>query len=312
MIRKDLWCVLLYLSIAVATGFADLRMRAYPQLVVTKFMPDVVAGAEPAPGKYRVLVPFLNDYIARAVHVSAVNIWLATRLIWIFAACCVMHLYLRTWFTAEQALTGVAIMAATLPLTFTNSWAHPDHAAELALFPLAALAVARRRDALFALALPLAALNRETSVFLVLLYAVAYPLDRSRLIRSAAFTVEWFGVYAGLRLVRGLSHYDYWQASRNWADLKIPLPAVYDPYYRTYAYFGLILFGPMIYVALAGRPAPMFIRRALLVVAPAFVLVCFLFSNIIESRIFTPLYSLVIPSVIYALHAAPGSAGERA
>lgn len=305
MTRKDVWCVLLYLTFAVATGFADLRMRAYPQLVVTKFIPDVVAGTESAPGKYRVLVPFLNDSLARVSGMTPGNVWLVTRLVWIFAAYCIMHVYLRTWFAAEGALAGVAIVAATLPLTFTNSWAHPDHAAELALFPLAALAIARRSDALFAVALPIAALNRETSVFLVLLYAVAHPLDRSRVIRTAAFTVEWFAVYAGLRIVRGLSHYDYWQMARNWADLQIPLPSVYDPYYRTYAYFGIILFGPMVYVALASRTAPIFIRRALLVVAPAFVLVCFLFSNIIESRIFTPLYSLVIPSALYAFYPAP-------
>lgn len=301
MTRADVWCVLLYLTFAVATGFADLRMRAYPQLVVTKFIPDVVAGTEPAPGKYRVLVPFLNDSIARASGVTPGNVWFATRLAWIFAAFCIMHLYLRTWFPAEQALTGVAIMAATLPLMFTNSWAHPDHAAELALFPLAAAAIARRRDGWFALALPLAALNRETSVFLVLLYVVAYPLDRGRVIRSALFAIEWFVVYAGLRVVRGLSHYDYWQAARNWADLKIPLPAVYDPYYRTYAYFGVILFAPMIFLALTNRAAPIFIRRALLVVAPAFIVICFLFSNIIESRIFTPLYTMVLPGVMFAL-----------
>jgi hypothetical protein len=304
MTRKDVWCVLLYLTFAVASGFADLRMRAYPQLAVTKFIPDVVAGTESAPGKYRVLVPFLNDAIVRVSGVTPGNVWLVTRLVWIFGAYCVMHVYLRTWFAAEGALTGVAIVAATLPLTFTNSWAHPDHAAEMALFPLAALAVARRSEGLFAVALPVAALNRETSVFLVMLYAVAYPLDRSRVLRTAAFAVEWFAVYAGLRAVRGLSHYDYWQAPRNWADLKIPLPSVYDPYYRTYAYFGLILFGPMVYVALAGRTAPIFIRRALFIVAPAFVVVCFLFSNIIESRIFTPLYALVIPSVLYAFHSA--------
>jgi hypothetical protein len=297
--RRDAWCVLLYLTFAVATGFADLRMRAYPQLVVTKFIPDVVAGTEPAPGKYRVLAPFLDHYLAVMTGWSPQTVWHLTRLAWIFLAYCVMHVYLRTWFTPEVALTGVAIVAATLPLTFTNSWAHPDHLPELALFTLGALAIAQRRDAVFALALPLAALNRETSVFLVLLYAVGYPLGRVRMLRTVAFGCEWFAVYAGLRLVRGLSHYDYWQAARNLNDLRVPLPAVYDPYYRGYAYFVVILFGPMLYLALRDRSGPPFIRRSLIVV-PCLLLVGFLFSNIIESRIFTPLYALVIPSTLYA------------
>src|SRR5689334_7582487 len=98
MSRKDAWCVLLYVTLALATSFADLRMRAYPQLAVTKFIPDVVHNTEPAPGKYRVLVPFLNDRLAQLSGASPLSVWYVTRLAWIFAAYCVMHLYLKTWF----------------------------------------------------------------------------------------------------------------------------------------------------------------------------------------------------------------------
>jgi hypothetical protein len=210
-----------------------------------------------------------------------------------------VHAYLRTWFSPEAALAGVALTAATLPLTFTNSWGHPDHIPELALFALGAMAVARGRDALFAVVLALAAFNRETSVFLVLLYAVAEPLTRTRVIRAALFGLEWLAVYGGLRLARGVQHYDYWQAARNLGDLGMPLPAeFYDPYYRAYAWFFIVLFGPMLYLALSARSAPRFVRRALLV-APAVVVVAFLFSNIIETRIFTPLYALLLPGVMF-------------
>ena len=69
----------------------------------------------------------------------------------------------------------------------------------------------------------------------------------------AFFALEWLAIYGGLRAVRGLSHYAYWQAGRNFSDLGIPLPAdSYDPYYRLYAWFGAILFGPMLYLAIAG------------------------------------------------------------
>ena len=53
-----------------------------------------------------------------------------------------------------------------MPLTYTNSWPHPDHIPELALFTLACLAVARGHDGWFAAALIVASLNRETSAFL--------------------------------------------------------------------------------------------------------------------------------------------------
>ena len=121
-------------------------------------------------------------------------------------------------------------------------------------------------------------------MFLVLLYLVAEPLSRHRLLRATLFGTEWFAIYVGLRLLRGLQHYDYWQAARNWAELGL-LPPNYDPDDRAYAYFVVVLFGPMILIlALKRRDAPRFLRRALLVV-PCFIAVAFIFSSIIESRI---------------------------
>jgi hypothetical protein len=216
-----------------------------------------------------------------------------------------MHIYLRTWFSPGEAFSGVAFTAATLPLTFTNSWPHPDHIPELALFTLGALAIARRADTLFAGALALAAFNRETSVFLVLLYLVAEPLTTARSLRTVLFGAEWFAIYAGLRWMRGLRHYEYLQFWRNLTDLRL-LPPAFDPYYRAYAYFGVVLFGPLLYLALRSRGAPPFVHRALLVM-PMFVLICFLFSSIIESRIFTPLYPLVLPAAMFALFTDKGA-----
>lgn len=291
--------MLLYVSLAVATGFADLRMRPHT-LTVTKYITGVVDGTEHAPGKYRVLAPFTIKGLADASGASLEATWYATRLLFIFLAYLAMHAYLRTWFPPRIALAGVALSAATLPLTITNSWPHPDSMPELALFSLGAMAIAQRNDRVFAAVLPLAAFNRETSVFLVVLYVVAFPLTRGRVVRTALFGLEWLAIYAGLRLVRGLQHYDYWQAARNLADLGL-LPPNYDPYYRAYAYFALILFGPFLALALHRRASlPLFARRALLVV-PCFVAVAFTFSSIIESRIFLPLYALVMPALMFGL-----------
>ena len=303
MRRPDGWCLLLYVTFTITTGFADVHMRAHTGNVYNVYIPAVVAGTENAPGRYRVLAPFLIDGLARATGASLETTWYVTRLVWIFAAYGVFHLYLRTWFAPAAAMAGVSIVAATLPLTFTNSWPHPDSMPELALFTLGALAVARRSDVLFAVALALAALNRETSVFLVLLYIVTGPLTRPRLLRATLFAAEWFGIYAGLRVIRGLQHYDYWQAARNWAELGL-LPPNYDPYYRVYAYFVVVLFGPMIYLAVKASGAPAFARRALLVV-PCFLAVAFIFSSIIETRIFTPLYPLVVPATMFFFFSHP-------
>lgn len=297
--RRESAFFFLYITLAIAIGFADLHMRAHTDNVVKSYIPGVVNGTESAPGVYRVLAPFTLDAIARATGASLLTVWYVSRLVLFYAALCVMHVYLRTWFLPGEAFAGVAFTAATLTLTFTNSWPHPDHVPELALFTLGALAIARRRDGLFAFVLALAALNRETAVFLVVLYFVSEPITIARWARTALFGGEWFVIYAGLRWFRGLRHYEYLQFSRNVADLGL-LPPAFDPYYRAYAYFGLVLFGPLLYLALQSRASSRFPVRALIVV-PVFVGVCFTFSSIIESRIFTPLYPLVLPAALGAL-----------
>jgi hypothetical protein len=307
MTQRDRWCLLLYVSLAVATSFADLRMRAYPAKVVQTYIPGIVNGTEEAPGRYRVLAPFLVYDLARLSGASLQAVWYVTRLLWFLAAYVAIHFYLRTWFDTGPAFAGVALTAGTLPLLFTNSWAHPDHIPELALFTAGALAIARGRDVMFAILLALASLNRETAVFLVLLYAIAAPLSRARLLRAAAFALEWLVIYVSLRYARGLQHYEYWQLVRNLEFLKL-LPPAFDPYYRAYAYFGLVAIGPMAYLALKAD-GPLFMRRALLVV-PVFVAVAFLFSSIVESRIFTPVLTLVLPGVIFYLFAPIPRSGE--
>lgn len=311
MKRPDALALVLLAVMSAASGFVDLRMRQYPQRPYTEFIPRVVEGTADAPERYRVLVPYTLHWIASATGASMSSVWHATRLALFFAAYVVFYRYLRRWFPPTHSLLGTAIVAATLPLTFTNSWAHPDHIAELALFTAGCAAIAAERPLAVAAILAVAALNRETAVFLVPLYLVAGERIVRRIPVTLALAAEWAAIYVGLRMWRGFVHYDYGQLTRNFQFLKL-LPASYDPYARAYAYFGLVLFGALLVtVALshsAGRP--LFMTRALWIV-PAFAVVAFTLSSIIESRIFTPLYALIVPAVIFSLRMTDNTA-ERA
>jgi hypothetical protein len=294
--------VALYATVALACGFMDVRMRQYPDIPWKQFMPSVVDGTAEAPGVYRVFTPFTTVWLTAILGVSPSVGWLLSRLAWFMACLLAFDWYLRTWFPALAACAGTLFVAATLPLTFTNSWAIPDQLPELALFALAAGAVARGRDGLFAALLAVAAFNRETAIFLVLLYAVARPWTRAHGLRTAAAAALFVAIYAGLRAWRGLHSYDYWQVWRNIRFLGL-LPPGFDPYKRAYAWFVVALFGPSAaIIASRWEDVPAFPRRALLVV-PAVLAAGFLFSSIIETRIFTPLYPLVVPAALAALGA---------
>jgi hypothetical protein len=312
-VRPGSWHVwiLIYLVVTVATGFMDVRTRQHAARAWTAYIPEVVDGTAEAPGRYRVLAPFLHRGLERVTGLAPATVWYVTRLAWLLAAYAIFHVYLRTWFDHGLAGAGTLLVAAALPLTFTNSWGHPDHFPELALFTLGCLAAARRHDALFAVALVAAALNRETAGFLILVYLLAAPLDRVRLGRAALFGGLFLAVYAGLRVWRGYAAYDIWQLGRN-VDFLGLLPPGYDPYYRAYAWFVVALFGPLAWLALAARPQSPWFPRYVALVAIPFVAVAFTLSSIIETRIFTPLFALLVPAVMFALFPPDKRSGSLA
>jgi hypothetical protein len=209
--------------------------------------------------------------------------------------------YFRTWFARGPAVAGALLIAVLLPLTFTNGWAHPDHLVELGLFTLACAAIARGWTAAFALLLIANGLNRETSAFLVPLFLLAGPLTRDRLITSTTLALFWTATYLGLRAWLGFQTYDPWQWRQNLVYLGL-LPPNFDLYYRAYAWFVVVLLAPLVYAAIVAWPRlPRMLRGGIAVVAPLFVVVCLLFSSVIETRIFTPLLPIVAPAVIFAL-----------
>lgn len=316
--RRDWFAFLAYISLAVSLGFTDHRVRRFADHVVTEYIPAVVSGHAEAPARYRVLAPWLLDAVTRASGGPAMIVFLSFRLTVIYAALVVTHLYLRRWYSATAALGGTALLAALLPLTFTNSWAHPDSMVELALFTAGCWAIASRRDWWFLLLLALASLNRETSGFLLVLYTwnrLAVSRSPETLARVGTCLLAWIGIFAGLRWWRGFDHYAYWMLPANLGSF-VPLPSNYDPYVRVSGYLWLVLALPLLGFAalgvrLAGRAS---FRAQAAGVAVLLLAVGFLISSVIESRIFVPLLPLLLPAALAGLGAgeAPDEAAAPA
>jgi hypothetical protein len=293
----------IYFLIATAIGFADFRMRAHPARGYEAYPQAVVANTEEPPGKYRVLAPFVFEGVVAATGADRQVLWVAFRWVSLLAGLLATHVLLTTWFSSAHAITGSMFSVLALLLTFTNSWPHPDHLVEWALSAGAVAAIARGRHAVFGGLLVLAALNRETSAFLVLLYVVAspWPWTGAHLRRAAVWSVVWGLLYAGLRYWRGVAWYDPWQVTRNLEFLGL-LPDTYDPYFRAYAWFGVVLLAPVAWLGWRSwSRQPLLARAAALVVIPAFVVTAFCFSSIVETRIFTPLIPMLAVLVMFAV-----------
>jgi len=304
------WAIpLLVGTLVIASGFADFRIRQSPEYAYTEYIPRVIDRSYGAPAIYRVLVPYANTWIVYATGLSPAMVWHLTRLLWFALAYCAIYALIRTWFSSSEALAAVCAVAASLPLTYTNSWAHPDSIPELALFSAGCFCIVRGLDAWFVLVVIAAALNRETSAFLVAAYAFARSLTWPHVCRTAGIAAIWLAIFVGLRLWRGVEHYDYWQLARNLEFMKL-LPPAYDIYKRFYAWFLVILAGPAcLVVARNWRVVPDPARRLLAAAIPMLV-VALLFSSIIETRIFIPLYPLLLPAVMFALLEPKPNTGE--
>lgn len=313
--RLDRRALLIYISLAVAVGFTDHRVRRFADFVVTNYVPAVVDGTAEAPGRYRVLAPFAIDALQAVTGAPDLIVFLVLRLLLIFGALVAMHVYLRRWYASETSVAGTALVAALLPLTFTNSWAHPDAMVELLLFTAGCWAIVAGRDWWFAVLVVLAALNRETSAFLLVLWAwqrLASDRSRAMIGRVSALGVAWFAMYAGLRWMRGLAHYEYWMLPTNIAAL-VPLPANFDPYVRVSGYMWLVLSIPLLTFAVAGarRTGWSSYRGRAFGVACFLLAVGFTISSVIESRIFTPLFPLLLPGALAGLGFAPETRGAE-
>lgn len=298
-VRQTSW--LLLVTLVVASSFVEFRIRQFPEHAYAVYIPKVVDGSAGAPGVYRVLAPYTHVWLVSASGLSNATVWHLSRLFWFTVAYLATYWYLRTWFAPGTAASGVLGLAAVLPLTYTNSWAHPDAIPELALFTLGCFTLVRGRDGWFAAVLVLAALNRETSAFLLVAYALARPLRTSHAGKTVVLGLLWAAIYVALRLVRGLEHYDYWQLPRNLGFLGL-LPPGYDLYKRAYAWFIALLVGPaVVSISVRWREIPTPAKRLLMAGIPL-VIAAFTASSIIETRIFIPLLPLGLPALMFALN----------
>jgi hypothetical protein len=298
--------LVIYFCVAVSLGFVDHRVRReqYRAHVISEYIPSVLAGTSGAPAKYRVLMPYALDYVTRTTGWDGYTLFLFTELLFILLALIITHLYLTFWFSPAAAVGGTLALAAFLPLTFTNSWAHPDTFPDLFLFTAGCLAVATRRDLLLAAILFVGLFNRETMGFVAILWALErWPEWRDRRTLGSAALI--FGisaaVYAGLRVALGFEHYEMWMVPKNLSYVSV-LPPGFDPYTRIFGFFWILLVVVPAWIAWEGTRAPgapRFFFNSLLT-GLCLTIIAWLFAAVIETRVFTPVLPLLLPAAVAA------------
>ena len=243
LIRRDAPAWFLYVVVAVALGFVDYRVRRYPEHVLTDYIPSVISGSASAPGLYRVLAPYAIKGFLEATALPAMIGYLITRLVVLYAALVTLHVYsafvVRTCCRNRRHAGG---RRAAPPHLYEQL----DASRQLLRARTLHAGMRGRCSSMGYRLHPIlavAALNRETSVFLVLLwgsYRLRESLAPATIARWGSYSLTWAVIYVGLRWMRGLHHYQYWMLQDNLKVL-VPLPVRFDPYTRVVGELWLVL-----------------------------------------------------------------------
>jgi hypothetical protein len=207
--------------------------------------------------------------------------------------------YVRVWFPTEPALVGVLFVAATLPVAMRPHEYGPHSFLEPTFFSLSLLCIVRERRLWLALLVAIAALNRETGVFVVLFYAVARPLNTQRLMTTLAYGGIWLAVFIGVRLYAG-------DGGRYWTVDKVFSSNVSQPWLAVFNVAALL--GVCWWFAAAGfRGAPPFVQRVATVI-PVYGAVVAVWGIWWEVRLLLPLMPLLLPLALSFLFTSESGA----
>lgn len=293
--RSTLWLLFLTAVAVSAHDWSFLAGDTRRQFRLDEHRLIVEHTARP-PNQYRVLVPYVLDpAIGAAARFMPYEdafgrVYAAFYLAALTAMLYALFAYLRLFFTDDQALVGSLVPAATMPMALRSYDYAPYSQLEPTFFAIALILIYRQRHAWLALLVAVATLNRETGIFLVALFAVAYPLTKERLGWATLYFAIWAAVFFGLRLAIGEGPARYWTLDTVWYGNTHSLEQiVYGVVNMTLLYGAFWLFAP-----LGLKHAPAFVRRTALVIPPYLITVG-AWGVWTEARLLQPLYPLIMP-----------------
>jgi hypothetical protein len=271
----------------------------------------VVQGVEFQPTVYRVLVPYSLDPVIRffaqfmAYEDAFGRVYAVFYLLALAALLCVHYEYFRRHFTDEQALVGALVIAATLSMGLRSYDYAPYSQLEPTLFALALLLMDVQRHAALAVLIAIATLNRETAIFIVLLFCVVVPLTRARLTVAAGYLAIWAATFFGIRFAVGAGRPRYWTIDSIWLGNTHDLNQIVISFTNIALIYGAF----WLFAILGCRRAPAFVRRSALIV-PLYLATVAVWGIWTEVRLLQPLYPILIPLGLSYLF-APRSDGAQ-
>ena len=292
---------LVYFFLTFVIGYLDFDKREESFEQSTKYLKLVVQGEFMPPMVHRILIPYTVYFFHRISHIPLNYTFAAFRFIFFFLSFILFHIYLKKWFDDKLAMIGTLSLIASLPLTLTNWYCIPTDMPELITFILGVMWIRDNKYKNLFILIPIASLNRETSIVLVLLYFLngIGKEKRSVLIkRTMVYFLLWLVPCIFLVSIFGIRDY-----GGVWKSNLIGLLSAFksaNPY--NYYFFLLYLCGFYWILAFRNfRKKDILLRRSVIVMVFYYLAGFLRLGAMSEVRIFIPFYVFVIPLGLFSL-----------
>jgi len=294
---------LVYFFLTFAIGYIDFDRRVDTFERSTEALKEVVTGGAVQPMSRRVLVPYTLYFFHMATRLPLDYIYALFRFLAFFLAFVLFHMYLKKWFDDKLAMIGTLSIIASLPLTLTNWYCVPTDIPELITFILAAMWIRDNRYKNLYFLIPIAALNKETALAMVMLYFLnGLGRENSAILikRTFIYGLLWLIPSAILAFIFGFrTAASCWHFNENLSGL---LQIFTRPNIYSQSYFLLYLCGFYWILAFRDfRKKDIFLKRAIPMVITFFLVAFIKAGRISEVRMFMPFYVFIIPLGLMSL-----------
>lgn len=304
------WWLAAVLATAVAVNASDYSFLVPLQQIRIDTHRSIIAGHAPPPRQQQVLVPYLLEPPIRALATvmppdkALTRVYAVYHLVALTLLLAALFMYLRLWFSAEQALVGALFVATTIRIVLRpgeywdlssipeSSVFAPASLLEPTVIALGLLLMHGGRHWLLAALAAVAAANSDAAALLPVLFCVTRPLTRDRLAVATGYVAIWLGVRLAIGLAVGGSMWPPEIGEALTENLRhLPSLAI-----------NLALFlGPAWLLIPAGWPrTPAFARPAMIAV-PICLMAIVLWGYWWDVRNLALLYPILMPPALAAL-----------
>lgn len=267
---------------------------------------DILSRIAPSPYRYRVLLPLAAHGAGIAApaaelpqHKGTLAAYTGIQFVSLASGLIGFFFFLGRWFSSKEALIGALFIASMMPMTFLHYYFQPWGHFEFPLYVAGMWFALDGRFSAMLLVVIIASFNRETGIFLPLIYWLAHPLgpaSTKAFLQAGVLGAISTGIFVALRVVLGLAPHIGAERTDAWTfRLKFNLT---DPI----SIFSVVLFFGILWILMLKdwEYKPIQVRRTAAFL-PVFFVVHLFASHIREVRYFLELAPIVMPLSLHSL-----------